>query len=521
MDALYSEAWIPDRAGKALRFSGIYYATNSQSEQFAGLSGSYTFSRGVGLPGLAWESRTPVWFEDVSRDSRFLRASAAARLGVRSGFAVGVPDYFEPEVPSAVLVFFFSTPRERDPYLLHLGDLLATQVTLALARRKHAEELDHLRQREADAGRALETLLQNLNHELRTPLTSILSLAERMREGDGPWHEDEPTRLLENAQRMRHALDALDEFAKRVRPRAARGTDNRGFTLGTLLQEVALPFREAAAGKAIELVVVCDDEGVALPEGSEVIRQVLRYLLDNAITFTSEGRVSISGVHAPQEGEVRFEVSDTGCGIPPEKHAHVFDPFRQASEGLSRPIEGLGLGLTLARRMVHSLSGRLVLDSAVGRGTTVTVSIPLTPAPSIHEPKSDDGRVEPEAQHISGERKSALIVEDNAINALLMEQLLREAGFSVARANNGETAVRRYEEHRPALVLMDINLGAGIDGVEAMKQIRAIAVAPAPRIVAVTGYSGETERERFLREGFDDYLTKPFLKHELLAVSAT
>ncbi|MFW5642671.1 MAG: response regulator, partial [Alkalispirochaeta sp.] len=107
-------------------------------------------------------------------------------------------------------------------------------------------------------------------------------------------------------------------------------------------------------------------------------------------------------------------------------------------------------------------------------------------------------------------------VEDNAINAMVMESTLSREHVAVIVAKNGEEAIAAYREHTPQLVLMDINLGPGIDGIQAMKEIRLIARS-ALRIVAVTGYSGETERSRFLREGFDDFLSKPFRQEQLTA----
>ncbi|MFW6228087.1 MAG: hybrid sensor histidine kinase/response regulator [Alkalispirochaeta sp.] len=510
LPCVYTEAWVPNEAADALVFSDIYTIADDSYAPFGLASREYSFEPGVGLPGLAWSYGRVVWFDDVSTDERFVRKNLAARFNLGAGFSVAVPDNERPEIPAVVLVFFLNAPRNRTSELSIVADALGAQFSVALSRKRVEDRLLHLHRSALDQRRARDSLLQNLNHELRTPLTSILGITQRLQDSAiGEVHAELGT-ILDSAERMRSALDAIDRFARLVRPDLVESPADPGI----IFRDLVHLYGTAAHRRGIKFYARFGHEKGMLGVDMSELMQTLRYLLDNAIRFTSEGSITFTTeLHTVQAKRwLRITISDTGIGMNTDEQALSLQPFRQGSEGLNRTSEGLGLGLTLAREMVHSMSGHLSIRSVPGDGTTVTVELPEF-GPVAEPNKSGESTG---GDTFPDRIDSVLVVEDNAINAMVMESTLSREHVAVVVAKNGEEAIAAYREHTPQLVLMDINLGPGIDGIQAMKEIRLIARS-ALRIVAVTGYSGETERSRFLREGFDDFLSKPFRQEQLTA----
>jgi hypothetical protein len=280
-----------------------------------------------------------------------------------------------------------------------------------------------------------------------------------------------------------------------------------------------------ARRKSLELSWrVADDVPARFRGDPGRLHQVLANLASNAIKFTERGSVRVT-VGLDWEGEtdervteirrLRFEVRDTGIGIGPEAGARLFQPFSQADDSTTRQYGGTGLGLVIAKQIVEMMGGRIAYDSVPGQGTAFWFTVRLPLAPDRTEATSL--RPDP-ARRLAGR---VLLAEDNPVNALVAEEMLRSLGLDVASATNGREAVEAWAEGRFDAVLMDCQMPE-LDGFGATARIRAREAAEpngsAPGrtpIIALTANAFAEDRERCLAVGMDDFLAKPFSRDDL------
>jgi two-component system CheB/CheR fusion protein len=253
---------------------------------------------------------------------------------------------------------------------------------------------------------------------------------------------------------------------------------------------------------------------VSVAEGALRVRadparltQVLTNLLNNAAKYTPEGgRIWVSA--AREAGEVVFRVKDTGTGIPREMLGKVFDLFTQVDRALDRSQGGLGIGLTLVRRLVEMHGGSVLAQSeGLGHGAEFTVRLPLCQ----DEPASEAGqagRPEPPGGPLAGAPCRVLVVDDNASAADGLAVLLRLGGYEVHLAHDGRSALEVARAFRPDVVLLDIGLPE-LDGYEVAHRLRQQPATRDVLLVAVTGYGQVDDVERARAAGFDHHFTKP------------
>jgi CheY-like chemotaxis protein/two-component sensor histidine kinase len=281
------------------------------------------------------------------------------------------------------------------------------------------------------------------------------------------------------------------------------------------------PFYPAANDKGLYLITEFKD-GIYARADENLLHIILQNLIDNAIKFTHNGGVKLETDLVTANGNTwsLISVKDTGIGIPSEKFEFIFHEFRQLSEGYNRSFEGTGLGLTLARKMVELLNGKISVESEVGLGSIFTVWLPA----SSRIEKTTSG-VKSKTQeeipsrifkiHPPEELPWILVVEDNDDNAEIVKLYLR-GRYKTERAADASSALKMVKEKQFSGILMDINLGAGIDGLKATQDIRKLAQYKHVPIIAITGYTMSGDREKLLKGGCSHYLGKPFSQQGLL-----
>jgi CheY-like chemotaxis protein len=249
------------------------------------------------------------------------------------------------------------------------------------------------------------------------------------------------------------------------------------------------------------------------------LRQVLFNLVGNALKFTHQGKVELA-VDAQPNGAgavlLHISVRDTGPGIAKEDLPRLFNRFTQADDSEVRKFGGTGLGLAICKQLVELMGGRIWAESAVGKGSTFHVKLPLALAEAAAPAEASEGG-EPAA---SVEGLKVLAVDDNSVNLLVLDQLLSSLGFDVSRAGSGAEALQALATEPFDLVLMDIQMPE-MSGAEAVKRLRA-AKGPnqdAP-VVALTADVTSGGRKRYLKEGFDEHCAKPIKLDELMGAVA-
>jgi CheY-like chemotaxis protein len=240
------------------------------------------------------------------------------------------------------------------------------------------------------------------------------------------------------------------------------------------------------------------------------LRQILGNLLSNAVKFTDKGEVMVSVSSKPggESHEIHFAVQDTGIGIPKNLMYKLFKPFSQVDASDTRKCEGTGLGLSISKKLAEAMGGRIWAESEPGIGSAFHFTILARPA---DERSIMVGNIQSKPNLLSSPpfNLRILLAEDNEVNQKVMLKMLRRLGYRVDLAANGIEAIQAIERQNYDVVLMDVQMPE-MDGLEATKEIcRRWPSAEKPRIVALTAYALEGDRERCLEAGMDDYISKP------------
>jgi hypothetical protein len=303
------------------------------------------------------------------------------------------------------------------------------------------------------------------------------------------------------------------------------------FTLRACLEPTLKTLAWRARQKGLEFDCVIEPNVPDNLVGDPVrLRQILINLLGNSIKFTDRGGVALRVQQDAGDDQsiwLHFQIQDTGIGIPPEKVPHVFNAFEQADGSTARRFGGTGLGLTICRKLVETMGGRIWLESAAGKGSTFHFTTPMA-APRTTGSHVSGGTTQFEknpagdGQRSMSERKehlNVLLAEDNLINQQLAVRLLEKRGHRVVVARNGREALAEVEKGYFDLVLMDIQMPE-LDGFEATRRIREkerVTGGHLP-IVAMTAHAMQGDQERCLAVGMDDYVAKPINMKEFFAV---
>ena len=397
-----------------------------------------------------------------------------------------------------------------------------------------------MRQAEA-AAQAKTRFLANMSHELRTPMTAILGCAELLVE-QGQL-EDAPPEHLELLHALKrnglHLTRIVSEILDLAKIEAGKLTIERAPTsLGELFQDfesmMGTPARQK--GLAFELSLASRLPR-SLNSDPTRLRQILMNLVANAIKFTEEGgiRLRVDLKRGDEDAELRFSVSDTGCGMSPATLEEVFEPFSQADTSSTRRAGGTGLGLPISRELARLLGGEIHAESIEGRGSTFSLVLPIEKV-AEEELADPDELLAPEAttedegestlQLIERVRREGptvriLLVEDGPDNRKLFGLTLRKAGFLLTEAENGAEGVDAVLEREATaqafdLILMDMQMPT-MDGYEATRRLRAAGIDTP--IVALTAHAMSEERERCLQVGCSDFATKPIPRRDLIELT--
>ncbi|MBF0258710.1 MAG: response regulator [Desulfamplus sp.] len=368
------------------------------------------------------------------------------------------------------------------------------------------------------ANRAKSAFLASMSHELRTPLNGILGYTQIM-ERNGNLKERELKQLKIISQSGEHLLMMINDILDLSKIEAGKMEINPvEFSLAGLLEATSAITRIKAKKKNIHFSLKA---GADLPKwvvGDEVrIRQVLFNILDNAVKFTAAGGVEYIVQLDPDAprgstGWIRFEIRDTGTGIDEKSLEKIFYPFEQAGNA-NESAQGTGLGLAISQRLVRLMGSDLIVKSTPGEGSLFSFSINL-PETSGREIRLESDR------HIAGignKNFHILVADDNLNNRELLRDALEPLGFHVHMADNGKECIARALENKPDVILMDLMMPK-MNGFEAVEHIRKNPALKGILIIAISASVVNESREKSLRAGCDEFLTKPVSLNSLFTV---
>ena len=392
-----------------------------------------------------------------------------------------------------------------------MGDLHALTAELEDRVRLRTAALEEANDQIQEANRLKSEFLANMSHELRTPMNAIVGFSRLVhRKAKGLL----PERQVENLEKVLQSSEILMSLINDV-------LDLSKIEAGRLeivpekfsLHELVV----SCLGTVTPMVKSNVETRAELPEKIDVvysdssrIRQILINLLSNAAKFTEQGSITVS-VKDTGAGRIDLAVADTGIGIPPESVEYIFEEFRQVDGSTTRKYGGTGLGLSISKRLAQMLGGDIRVESAVGEGSTFTVSLPTQYAPAA---KEDADIVEIDARPADSSRRLVLVIDDDPDVISLLTQEIEEEGYQVIGATRALEGIEKAKQINPYAITLDIMM-PGMDGWEAISRLKG---DPATRDIPLIVVSIIDNKDLGFRLGADEYLLKPVDKESLIRV---
>ena len=447
--------------------------------------------------------REPVISDDLAEEARFTVSEAARSINARSALSVVVQTS---GTPFGVLCTMSLEPRRFSQEDVHFLQTVANVLTGAINRQK-AEESIRLAQEQAEsANRAKSEFLSRMSHELRTPLNAIIGFTQLLEMEQLSANQAESVSHI--ARGGEHLLALINQVLDIAR------IDTGRMTLTIEPVEIGASLREAAEliqplahrhGITVKLELGGDGE-ICVNADRQRMQQVFMNLLSNAVKYNRpDGSVVVTAEIV--EDRVLIRIRDTGAGIPAEKMSRLFVPFERLGAEQTQ-VDGTGIGLALAQRIVGSNNGRLTVESVVSEGSTFTVDLPFVAC--IRHSTDESLRLDDSRTDSNAPAKTVLYIEDQDMNLRLVERILKkQPELRLISAMQGSLGIDLAREHRPNVILLDLNL-PDMSGDEVLRRLKLDETLRGIPVIMISADALGDRVTQLIAQGAHSYITKPY-----------
>lgn len=410
----------------------------------------------------------------------------------------------------AIVILVFVTRHSNKALYLSL----AQQMTLIDALAKANDEADSKRRHAESLAKTKADFIAVMSHEVRTPLNGVLGMAETLARSNLDEDQKQQVSTIVDSGHL------LLKIASNILDLSMNETghlqlENAAVDLDNMIDAGLNLWRKRAEEKGLKFLVErADNVPRLIASDSTRLRQVLFNLIENAIKFTKDGEVALHILRenkAPESDMLRFLVSDTGIGIEPSHHKKIFERFYKVESKATRNSDGAGLGLAIVQELVELMGGQITLQSMPNEGSIFAFTIPCQPLPEHKDnaPQATSSQPAWSRGHDKNLPPRFLVVDDNLINHRVLDAILAPYLSDNVTAMSGKEAIEAYETKGPfTLVFMDMRM-PGMDGVEAIKRIRAMENTVHTPILALTANVNQSDENACMDAGADAFLTKP------------
>ncbi len=508
-------------------------------EKFGGTDGNLPLSQSqvpiAGNPVLQQLLVTaqPVIVDDLQANPHLNELDLPLRTPARS--LLVVPLLSDGQIIGSISLRQLSHPRRWLPSEVDLAQAVASQAAIAVQQARLYQKTRQQAERLLELDRQKTEFFQNISHEFRTPLTLMIGPLETSvnQKTDLPW--EQASIALRNSRRLLRLVNQLLDLQRLDAGRMQASF--RPCNLGEFISQIVEAFRPYCDRKNLQLQTDIQPTPQVYID-LEKFDKVVYNLLSNAMKFTPVGgRIKV--VLESTGSHVRLKVADTGIGIRPEQIPHLFERFRQAEGSVNRSYEGSGLGLSLVKEMVEIHGGQVSVESEYGQGTTFTVwlqhgtaHLPIeqvieVPAElqanramvefaDLAMEETPEPITEPPPEEAAADRPLVLVVDDNPDLRGYVLRILKQSGYRVAGAANGQEGFAVAQQYHPRLIITDLMMPE-VSGLELIQMIRADHELRGIPVILLTAKADEATRLEGTEQGADGYLSKPFNDRELLA----
>lgn len=400
-------------------------------------------------------------------------------------------------------------PVEVEGVARDVTDLLRTAEEIRVAK----EEAEH-------SLKVKEQFLANMSHEIRTPMNGIIGMIDLLSETSLDETQKDYINTIRNSSET--LLTILNDILDLSKLEAGKmNLEHKPFDLKETVRNLTTLFMQKAVETNNSLQYDWDNDLSNYIVGDQIrLMQILSNLASNAIKFTQNGSVTIKAeLLNRQNGQqkIKFSVIDTGIGIAPENQKKLFNSFQQLDISTKKAFGGTGLGLAISKELSGLMGGNIGLESKLGAGSTFwfTITAPTADKKEIEQITKPENEISLE-NYFKDFSPKVLLVDDNMINRKVGMEILKKANCIVIEASSGERALELYRDTQDFdVILMDIQMPE-MDGIETTQLLREEYGDKLPNVVAMTAYSMQNDKERFLNSGFDNYLPKPIRAQSLI-----